>query len=263
MIGAAQRELFSTPPLPNKSPLHNMDCPYSNTGTHTMRSFILIKAFLLCSYSWVSVSGSESQTVQVQPGEEVTLLCPNISTTPTQTDWLRLVNRTKSSCVSSLYESEGSPSFCHGFQNGKYEMSSNVSTVFLKIKHVDLSDSGLYFCGFYIKKHTVIAKVIELSVQGNGETDDEVDFKKNESDGRINLITVTLGCLTVGFMMVVTGLAVKIRKQQKALNKELHPQRNKVLVSKYMDSAALRFLPETRRSRTPDVETHVSYTACR
>uniref|UniRef100_A0A3Q3RQV6 Ig-like domain-containing protein n=1 Tax=Mastacembelus armatus TaxID=205130 RepID=A0A3Q3RQV6_9TELE len=202
-----------------------------------MRSFSLIKAFLLCC---VSVSGSESQTVQVQPGEEINLLCPNISTTPTQTDWLRLVNRTKSSCVSSLYESDGSPSFCHGFQNGEYEMSSNVSTVFLKIKHVDLSDSGLYFCGFYIKKHTVIAKVIELSVQ-------------DESDRRINLITVILGSLTVLLTIVIVGLAVKIRKLQTGTRNNRGPD--------HLNYAALSF--QTRRSRTPEVETRVSYTACR
>uniref|UniRef100_A0A7N9AML9 Immunoglobulin domain-containing protein n=1 Tax=Mastacembelus armatus TaxID=205130 RepID=A0A7N9AML9_9TELE len=112
-----------------------------------MRSFTLVTILFLCSLGWVSVSGSESEHVQVQPGEEVTPLCPNISTTPTQTDWFRLVKRTKPCCVSSMFD-------------------SNVSTVFLKVKHVDLSDSGLYFCGFYINKHTVIASAVELSVQG-------------------------------------------------------------------------------------------------
>uniref|UniRef100_A0A3Q3LCN5 Ig-like domain-containing protein n=1 Tax=Mastacembelus armatus TaxID=205130 RepID=A0A3Q3LCN5_9TELE len=180
-----------------------------------MRSFILIKVFLPCSYSWVSVSGSESQTVQVQPGEEVTLLCPNISRSPTHTNWFRLVKRTKPSCVSSVFESKGRTSFCDGFQNGKYEMSSNISPVFLKIKSVDLSDSGLYFCGFYINKHTVIASAVELSVQG-----ETVDFKKtiisilDECDGRINLITVILGCLTVLLTIVIIDLAVKIKRLQ-------------------------------------------------
>ena len=65
-----------------------------------------------------------------------------------------------------MYEFEGKALLCDGVQNGKFEMSSNISTVFLKIKRVDLSDSGLYFCGYYIKTHTVIADVTELSVQG-------------------------------------------------------------------------------------------------
>ena len=115
---------------------------------------------------WISVSGSESHTAEHQPGDEVTLLCSNLSTSPTQTDWFRVVNRTKSHCISSMYGSDGDVSFCDGFQNGKFEMSSNVSTVSLKIKRADSSDTGLYFCGFYVKTHTVISTSTYLNVQG-------------------------------------------------------------------------------------------------
>ena len=115
---------------------------------------------------WISVQGSESHAVERQPGDEVTLLCSNLSTSPTQTDWFRVVNRTKPHCISSMYGSAGDVSFCDGFQNGKFEMSSNVSTVSLKIKRVDSSDSGLYFCGFYVNTHTVISTATYLNVQG-------------------------------------------------------------------------------------------------
>ncbi|XP_045898277.1 uncharacterized protein LOC123966093 [Micropterus dolomieu] len=227
-----------------------------------MRSFTLITAFLLCSLSWISDSVSESQTVEVQRGEEVTLLCSNISRTPTQTDWFRLINRTKPSCISSMFKSDGNASFCHGFQNGRFEMSSNVSTVFLKIKKVDLSDSGLYFCGFYMKTHTVIASATHLNVPGSGDSDDEVDLKtEKKPDGMRNLMSVILSGLAV-FLTIVVILAVKIRKLQTAVNEEPHPEGNKNL-----DSAALRFLPKTIRSRRPaserEVETHVIYAASR
>ncbi|XP_037614591.1 uncharacterized protein LOC119481567 isoform X1 [Sebastes umbrosus] len=139
-----------------------------------MRSFTLITALLLCSLS--SVSGSESQTVKVQSGDEVTLTCNNISSGQTQTDWFRVINRTKPSCISSMYWFDDEASFCVGFQN-RFEMSSNISTVFLKIKRVDFSDSGLYFCGFYVAPHTVIADATHLIVQGDGESDGEVDLK--------------------------------------------------------------------------------------
>ena len=114
---------------------------------------------------WISVSVSQFQTVEVQPGQEVTLLCSNISNTTTHTFWSRLDNNTKVSCISSTYGSNGEAEFCAGFTKG-FEITSNISTVSLKIKQVNLSDSGLYFCGFYVKNHTVINSTIYLKVQG-------------------------------------------------------------------------------------------------
>ncbi|XP_053199442.1 uncharacterized protein LOC128383876 [Scomber japonicus] len=193
-----------------------------------MKRFTLTTAFLLCSLSWISVSVSESQTVEVQPGKEVTLLCSKISKSPIVTEWFRVVNRTKASCIASIYGSDRKVSLCDGFQNTKFEMTSNNSTVFLKITKVDLSDSGLYFCGFYIDTNTVIADVIELHVQGNGESEDEAHLKtKKESDG-INLMSVILGALTLLLTIIIIVLAVKIRKLQTAANEKPQPERNKV-----------------------------------
>uniref|UniRef100_A0A8C9X8S0 Immunoglobulin domain-containing protein n=1 Tax=Sander lucioperca TaxID=283035 RepID=A0A8C9X8S0_SANLU len=210
-----------------------------------MRSFTLITALLLCSLSWISVSASESHTVEVQSGGDVTLMFSNISTVPTQTEWFRVINRTKPSCVSSMYGSDSKPSFCDGFQN-RFEMSSNISTVFLKIKRVDLSDSGLYFCGFYMGKHTVIASATHLKVQ-------------EESDGMTNVMIVILGVLTVFFMIAVIVLSVKNRKLQKGTDVSLNVD------SDDLNSAALRFLPNTTRNRRSaserEVETQVLYSA--
>uniref|UniRef100_A0A3Q4GRQ7 Immunoglobulin domain-containing protein n=1 Tax=Neolamprologus brichardi TaxID=32507 RepID=A0A3Q4GRQ7_NEOBR len=127
-----------------------------------MRRFTLITAVVFCSRSWISAS--EFQTVEVQHRDEVTLQCSNISAYPTQTDWFRVVDKTKPSCVSSMYGSD--TSFCDGFRNGKFNMSSNNTSVFLKITQVALSDVGLYFCGFYVNKHTVISNAVELRIQG-------------------------------------------------------------------------------------------------
>ncbi|XP_051231374.1 uncharacterized protein LOC127349554 [Dicentrarchus labrax] len=234
-----------------------------------MKSFPLITALLLCSLSWISVSGSESQTVEVQPGEDVTLLCSDISTSPTQTDWFRVTNRTKPSCISSMYGSDGNVFYCDGFSTGKFKMSSNVSTVLLQIKRVDLSDSGLYFCGFYKGKHTVISTATHLNVKVDGESDDQVDCNTQieEPDGMTTLMSVILGGLTAVLTIVIIVLAVKIRKLQTAVKEEAQPERNKNLDSDDLNYAALRFQAKPKRNHRPaperELEPHVVYAATR
>lgn len=68
-----------------------------------------------------------------------------------------------------MFEPHEPASFCAGFQNGKFEMSTNLSTVFLKIKQVDLLDSGLYFCGFKMDRSPVIVEATYLVVQGKND----------------------------------------------------------------------------------------------
>uniref|UniRef100_A0A4W6D5K9 Ig-like domain-containing protein n=1 Tax=Lates calcarifer TaxID=8187 RepID=A0A4W6D5K9_LATCA len=236
-----------------------------------MRSFTLIPALLLCS--WISVSVSESQTVEVQSGENVTLLCSNTSTAPTHTFWSKLYNKTKISCISSMYGSEGEASFCDGFQNGKYEMSSNITTISLKIKQVDVSDSGLYLCGFYMSRHTRLT-VTDLNVQGAEEFNLMI-FLVEEPDGIAKLTSMILGAVTVFLVMVVIGLTVKTGTFQTA-DENQNPQRNKVkwptsylqnLDSGDLKDAALSLYSPTIRNRRPaserEEETHVIYTASR
>ncbi|XP_039677633.1 uncharacterized protein LOC120572397 [Perca fluviatilis] len=215
-----------------------------------MRNFTLITPLPLCSLSWISVSASESHTVEVQSGGGVTLMCSNISRVITTTEWFRVINRKKPSCVSSMNPNDSNASFCDGFQN-RFEMSSNISTVFLKIKRVDSSDSGLYFCGINIDKHTVIVNATYLKVQ-------------EESDGITNVMIVILG---VFLNIVIIVLAVKIRKLQTAVNEELQPERNKDLGSDDLKYAALSLYAATIRNRRPaserEVETHVLYSASR
>ncbi|XP_078132319.1 T-cell surface glycoprotein CD8 beta chain-like isoform X2 [Sander vitreus] len=166
-----------------------------------MMSFAIVTASLLCRLSWISVSGSESQTVEVQPGEDVTLLCSNFSTTPSQIYWFRAVKRSPPRCVSFMFEAPEPAILCDGFQNGKFEMRSNMSAVFLKITQVNSSDSGLYFCGYIITKNLVIVDATYLEVQ--------------EEPGEIvNLMSVILGAVTVVLTKVIIGLVVTITRFQ-------------------------------------------------
>ncbi|XP_073331631.1 uncharacterized protein [Pagrus major] len=218
-----------------------------------MRNSTVIAALLLCSLSWISVSGSESQTVEVQSGQEVTLLCSNFSSAPTQIIWFRVVKRSQPRCVSHMFRVTEPAKLCDGFQSGKFEMSTNISTLFLKIKQADSSDSGLYFCGYYFSGAPLIVHSTYLQVQ--------VIFLVEVFGGTTELISVLLGCLTVFLMMVVICLVVKIKQLQKALAEGQIPQQTESPAE--LNYVAVTFRPKKshRRSET-EVETAI-YSATR
>ncbi|XP_027144008.1 uncharacterized protein LOC104924041 isoform X2 [Larimichthys crocea] len=223
----------------------------SETILCRMRTFSLTSALLLCSLCWISVSASESHTVDVEAGDEVTLLCSNgIFKYSTYRFWSRFVNRTMIRCIASIYSYNSNPRYCNEYQNGNFEITYNSSDVYLKIKQVDLSDSGLYLCGFIINGDMVI-DIKHLNVQEN-------------LDAITKLTSVTLGGLTVFLLMLIIGLVVKIRKLQTAQYQEHSPQ-TQDLDSDDLNYAALRFLPNPnlRPASERELETNVVYAATR
>ncbi|KAM8747330.1 uncharacterized protein AB9X84_015384 [Acanthopagrus schlegelii] len=176
-----------------------------------MKNLTLIAALTFCSFSWISASVSQSQTVEAQLGEEVTLQCNNTHNNGAVMFWFRLDNRTEVSCVSVMIHSNEAK-YCEGFQNGKFEMRISNNIVSLKIGYVVESDAGLYFCGFYTDGIPTF-NVIRLNVKGGNEPHDDED-SKGESDRISKLASVTLGALTVVLLLVIIGLVVKNRKIQ-------------------------------------------------
>ncbi|XP_044039069.1 uncharacterized protein LOC122869811 [Siniperca chuatsi] len=248
-----------------------------------MMNFTLITALILCSISWISVSASESQTVNVQPGEEASLLCSKTFESDSVALWFRVVNRTKASSISTMTSSTNEPVYFDGFKNGKFEMGSNTSAVSLKIKRVDFSDSGLYFCGFYTAGRTILS-VIHLNVEAEcdritmltsvilggltvflvmvivGLVVKNRKLQTAECDRITMLMSVILGGLTVFLVMVVIGLVVKNRKLQTAASEEQNPQQRENLGSDELNYAAVNFCPKGRRR---EVEPNVVYSATR
>ncbi|XP_041635969.1 uncharacterized protein LOC121504927 [Cheilinus undulatus] len=217
-----------------------------------MRKFILVSASLLCSLFWMV--GSESHTLEVQPGEDVTLLCSNFTSSPTQITWFKLVIRREFPCVAHMLQYGEPARLCSGFQKGKFEMTSNNSTVFLHIKEVDSSDSGLYFCGYKVGRNPVIVDATFLEVQ-------------DDLDGMTKLMLLILAGLAVVLVMIIICLAVKIRQLQKAQNEEKNPQQNEGPGSDDLNYAAVTFHPRAERNHRQasdrEVEPDCIYSATR
>uniref|UniRef100_A0A3Q2R3G7 Uncharacterized LOC105925526 n=1 Tax=Fundulus heteroclitus TaxID=8078 RepID=A0A3Q2R3G7_FUNHE len=237
-----------------------------------MRNFLQLTILSILNMTpFVSDLICESQTVEVHHNEDITLFCSNISQSATQTEWFRVINRTEPSCISSMYGAEGVASYCNGIQNEKFEMSSNTKTVFLQIKRVDPWDCGLYLCGFYMNKHTVIGNATHLTIK---DSNDELDSKnKKEADQQTDLMLGILGALTFLLSVAVIILAVKNRKLQTVqqrfwnfegkgtLNPPLSTQNN--LDSDDLNYTALSFQADSKRCHRPapneELQSHVVY----
>uniref|UniRef100_A0A3Q3W2P0 Immunoglobulin domain-containing protein n=1 Tax=Mola mola TaxID=94237 RepID=A0A3Q3W2P0_MOLML len=100
-----------------------------------------------------------------QPGQEIILKCGNMSNYGCSTFWFRRASGNTIQCMATMNQGHGQPAYCNEFKSGNIDMYSNITTVFLKIKKVDFSDSGLYFCGFYTQGLPVFCEV-HLKVSG-------------------------------------------------------------------------------------------------
>nr|NP_001131063.1 novel immune-type receptor 3 precursor [Oryzias latipes]ACB86913.1 novel immune-type receptor 3 isoform 1 [Oryzias latipes] len=120
---------------------------------------------LLCTLSLISLSTPEFHTVKVQPEGEVTLKCSNFSNLIFYILWFKLNDGPNATIISSMITSDSNASKRDGFKE-RFLMTSNIPHVFLNIKNVNLSDSGLYFCGHKNSTSAVIFGATYLLVYG-------------------------------------------------------------------------------------------------
>ncbi|PWA14763.1 hypothetical protein CCH79_00014508 [Gambusia affinis] len=156
---------YTSNPKPDPNPVHT-----------------LTLSLLASLTSWVSTSVFDFHTVVVQPREEVTLWCSNFSALPVHIFWYKLVDGSNASCISSMFSSEVEASLREGFGNGKFNMTSNRTNVFLSIKQVDASDSGLYICGFGKDFEWRIFSSTYLQVEARGDSQNPQPNKDPVSD---------------------------------------------------------------------------------
>ncbi|CAI5672339.1 unnamed protein product [Oreochromis niloticus] len=206
-------------------------------------------AVLLYTFSWISSIVTQFYAVEVQAGKEVTMECLNFSRHPGHIFWFKMTSRPNTSIISSMVSAETNASLQDGFQAGKFNMTSNTSVLFLNIKHLDSSDSGLYFCGEYKDEKTIISSGTYLKVQ-------------DVFDGLTNVMTVILGSLIVLLLLVIIGLAAQIRKFHPAQDDGQNPQQSENVDTDDMNYAALNFHPKAKIRRPvpqSELDTNVVY----
>uniref|UniRef100_A0A669CS70 Ig-like domain-containing protein n=1 Tax=Oreochromis niloticus TaxID=8128 RepID=A0A669CS70_ORENI len=223
------------------------------------RMMNVITALALSCFCWIAVSGSEFQTSEVQAGENVTLQCNKIYTYDVQTFWFRLVNGTTVNSIAFMQAYSSNVNYNDGFKNGKFEMTQNTSDVFLKIKQVDVSDSGLYFCGF-VSEGRLNVTVMQLKVGGTDEPQDDMDCISQQAHEVAKLTSVTLGVLSVFLLMVISGLVVQNMKLQTANKEEQNLDQSTNHGSDEVNYAAVTVRPKPKRR---EIEPNVIYASTR
>uniref|UniRef100_A0A3B3WLA8 Ig-like domain-containing protein n=1 Tax=Poecilia mexicana TaxID=48701 RepID=A0A3B3WLA8_9TELE len=236
-----------------------LDSFLNKKGQHLLSLTFL--SFLIVT-GWISVSGFQFHVSVAQPGAEVTLRCSNMSTYRSQVFWFKLDNGPLG-CISSMLNAESAPSWYDPFQPEKFTMRSDSANVSLRIKPLDVNDSGLYFCGHYFDAFPAVFTATYLKVEGKIMSFHISIDSSEEPDGPDSLLNWILGGIIIFLVIVIFGLIVKIR----ILKTLQHHEVKANLDSHTMNYAALSFAPKAKSNRRPeaerDSETNVLYAATR
>uniref|UniRef100_A0A3B3WM72 Ig-like domain-containing protein n=1 Tax=Poecilia mexicana TaxID=48701 RepID=A0A3B3WM72_9TELE len=200
----------------------------------TMTNFIL--ASLFCQF----------HTVSVRPAEDVTLMCSNFSEVLSHISWFKMNSSPNVSRISSMLGAESNVSLFDGFHFSKYNMTSNITNLFLTIREVNISDSGLYFCGPYV------GAAVGTAVPG------VFTATHLQVEGKMDVINAAFIISFVLFLVEFVIVALALFEQANLLQ-NLDPD--------CLSYAALKSHPKaknyTRLSDEKELETNVLYAATR
>uniref|UniRef100_A0A3B3WLP0 Immunoglobulin domain-containing protein n=1 Tax=Poecilia mexicana TaxID=48701 RepID=A0A3B3WLP0_9TELE len=210
-------------------------------------------------FCWITKSEFEFHSVLVQPGEDVALLCPNLSKIFEHIFWYKLIPGLNVSRISLISTAGSEARLYDEFQREKFNMTSNITNFFLNIKQVNFSDSGVYICG------TKLPSCLKIFSETYLQVEDGLDVAKN-------LPTVILGGVFFSLVIIILGLVLKTRPCHKGilwlyfylyfLLDQLHNN----LESDPVNYAALNFRPKANRNRRPaerETDSYVLYAATR
>nr|NP_001005578.2 novel immune-type receptor 7b precursor [Danio rerio]CAH68847.1 novel immune-type receptor 7b, allele 2 [Danio rerio] len=216
----------------------------------------------------------------VYSGTNVSLLCSNILKESSYLAWFKQTDDSLPLCIVTQYVglNPADSTYLNGFQKTRIEMSVNATFSTLRIISVDVSDSGTFYCGSFIKNHMKFHDQIQLVVVNvTNRSNIEIantDYGTTEETSCHFFYMLTL--ISSGFILLPTVFAIvvliklkKLKKKKKEVKHSKNKKMNKQLQHKEQDEdlnyAALNLDKKSRRPvrsmRT--VEPNVVYAATR
>ncbi|XP_056115066.1 uncharacterized protein si:ch73-266m14.1 [Rhinichthys klamathensis goyatoka] len=112
---------------------------------------IIISALLICGMGLLTATASQTTNMSAQPGDNVTIWCQHTLQTGNNMQWFKQTNNTAPLSIVYMmlaYKLEVEPTYLNGFKPDRLVMSLNRKNSSLSLLNVDISDSGLYYCGW-------------------------------------------------------------------------------------------------------------------
>ncbi|XP_016370137.1 uncharacterized protein LOC107709978 [Sinocyclocheilus rhinocerous] len=229
---------------------------------------LIISALLICGMGLLTaVKSSQIVNLSAQPGENVTIWCQHTSETGINIHWFKQTNSSVPIAIVYMMISyqlkEIHKMYLNGFQQDRLLMTLNSKNTSLTILNVDVSDSGLYFCGWE-------SLIITF---GDGTHLDIKDLKKSSISTRdcsenifYKLTFIFGGIIVILIIIPFIMLIIKIQNrntQEKDADRHVTQHHEEPHSSVY---AALRFSKHQKKSRRAarnTEDTDVVYSATR
>ncbi|XP_073692777.1 uncharacterized protein [Garra rufa] len=208
----------------------------------------------------------QSTNITVQKGDNVIFWCQHTSEKGNNIHWFKQTNGSVPIAIVYMilpYELEVKATYLNGFQPDHLVMSLNSKNTSLRILNMDISDSGLYYCGWHNWVMTF----------GDGTHLDVKDLKKSSISTRdcsknifYKLTFIFGGIIVILIIIPLTTLIIKIQRrntQKKDADHHVTQQHEEPNSSVY---AALQFSKHQKKSRRAarsTEDTDVVYTATR
>nr|XP_021327542.1 uncharacterized protein LOC110438756 [Danio rerio] len=218
---------------------------------------LLISALLMGLLSLVK--SSQTVNISAQPGENVTIWCKHIAGVGKHIHWFKQTHGAVPLGILYKmlpYNIEVNATYLNHFAPDHFVMSVNRKNTSLSILNIDITDSGLYFCGWCTWK-IVFGDEVHLDIK-----DLKSEILTKDCPGNIfyNLTFIFGGIIVVFIISLTLGIIKIIRTLEKDANRHV-THHEEAHSSVY---AALRFSKQkTRSAAGHNEDTKVVYSATR